>query len=287
MPDVDVLRELAASSDRPRFDDLVAVSGSDADAPCGSALSPASPPWSCGGRRPPPAWPMVGGHRSLPAPSPSQSETPTSIDGWTAEQDPRRGFARVTTSRIGSARRRPASTSELYCVGDQACAAWHPHDHRRKDRPLGAGGDAGRAVGAVRGPGRPWARYFDEDSILVAGRDRPVDALPACCTRTAPSVHAPSCVSDPIPASPGPTSCSSRTWTAVGTSRSDPKGRGSSRIWWTPAPAPSSRWPYRKRSGVGTERRRVPLGLERLPCHLAAAGRQLRPPRRGLPGRPG
>jgi hypothetical protein len=210
MPDVDVLRELTGQFGRPQFDDLVSVArkrrrsvvlGAAAGvAVVVLAVGVATAALSDGQRASEP----------IQQPSPTQIEpsrpaTPTTSDGWTLERIRAEGSPQgdVFDYRLGPA---PGSflDAELYCVGGEGCDDFPPDLEGRTSHfalEMTERAEGGRSA-LFEVQGRPWAKYFDEDSMLVhdgfAGAER-FRLLQTDGTELQLRL-----VSDPAPAAPGP-----------------------------------------------------------------------------------
>ncbi len=241
MPDVDVLRELSGQFHRPGFDDLVAVSRQRRrrSVQAGAVAGVAAVVLLVGVT----ALGVADGRRS-PDPAPSPSETPTSIDGWTPEQV--RAEGDVLVDRFGPA---PSGLdAELYCVGEQGCDDFPPDlPGRTSHLALELTRDGRSVLFDVQG--RPWAQYYGEDSILVQdGFDQSTRFRLLYANGTELTLRV---VSDPVPAVPGPDVVLVQDLDRARDFQVGPEGPGSSRTWWTTAPAHSSRWTCRRRSRNG------------------------------------
>jgi hypothetical protein len=184
MPDVDALHELSGRFERPQFDDLVAVARKRRrSAVLGSAAAVAVVILGVGLAT---AGLSDGQRASEPIqqPSPTQVDpslpaTPTTSDEWTLERIRDEGSSQgeVFDYRLGPA---PGSflDAELYCLGGEGCDDVPPDLEGMTSHfalEMTEVSEGGRSA-LFEVQGRPWAKYFDEDSILVhdgfAGAER-------------------------------------------------------------------------------------------------------------------
>jgi hypothetical protein len=209
VPDIESLRELSPQIHRPGFDDLVVVSRQRRRrtalvAAAGATvvvlgLGATAVGLSDGGRAQDPV--------QQPSPSevePSRPETQTTGD-WPLDRIRAEGtpMGAPFDSRLGPA---PGALldAELYCVGEEGCDDWPPDLEGSTSHfalEITEMTENGRsALFEVRG--RPFAKYFDEDSVLVLdgidGEER-YRLLQADGTELTLRV-----LDDPVPAGPGP-----------------------------------------------------------------------------------
>ena len=214
-------------------------------------------------------------------PEPSTTAT---VEEWTPERTRAEGSPVELLAARGPS---PSGLdAQLYCIGQaiptgSPCDRYHPYDPEEDQHWALEVTQAGRsALFDVRGT--PWAGDFDEDSLLV--QDGTGQAVRFRLLQADGTVVQLRVVSDLAPAIPGPDVMLIEDLDGYG--RRHDRARqvrpGAFPISWTPAPAPSNCWTCRSEiEWSGTERRRVPLGRERLPVPIwRAARRQLRRPRR-------
>lgn len=134
-------------------------------------------------------------------PSPSSSETTATGAGWTPERIRAEGAPRGDVFDYGLGPAPSGLDAELYCVGEEACDEFPPDLEGRTGHVALEMTKGGQSV-LFEVRGRPWARYFGDDSILVEdGFGQAVRFRLLNADGTAVQLRM---VSDSAPAAPGP-----------------------------------------------------------------------------------